>query len=100
PHQLAGREPVRLGAVRQPLPGAARPDREPVVEELPPHRRPHLRRRLGRELNPAARQPRGASGSISKPSRSAIAEIRRASSTSRSVSPPTSWVTVVTVTRG
>ena len=38
---LAGREPLRLGPVRQPVPGTARADGVPVVPELPPHRRRH-----------------------------------------------------------
>ena len=34
--QLAGREPLRLSGLRLALPGPARPDGEPVVQELPP----------------------------------------------------------------
>ena len=44
PAVVARREPLRLGPVRQPLPGTARADGIPLVPELPPHGC----RRLGR----------------------------------------------------
>ena len=51
PPLVAERAPLRLGRVRQPLPGPARPDGVAFVPELPPHRRRRDRGRVGRSLS-------------------------------------------------